>query len=170
MYIDFSAVRDGRSTQVFRLERDGPALEGFFADLVGPLEVAARIRQPSGRTFTADVRVRGEIQVPCSRCLNPARQQLDDRFQLLFEVRDPGQPAPAEEDEDILSLRSPFDRVDIGPRVREALFLSAERFLLCRDDCRGICPACGEDLNLADCGCQPAVNETRWEKLRELRS
>ena len=67
--------------------------------------------------------------------------------------------APAEEGEEdehaVLALRSLHDRVDIGPAVRDVLFLSAEPYALCRRDCRGLCPRCGQDLNAGDCDCPP---------------
>jgi uncharacterized protein len=54
--------------------------------------------------------------------------------------------------------------VDVTPAVREELVLAAPTFLLCRDDCRGICPRCGKDLNAGPCGCAPAT-DSRWQQL-----
>jgi uncharacterized protein len=41
---------------------------------------------------------------------------------------------------------------------------------LCREDCRGLCPTCGEDLNVTACGCAAEAADPRWEALRLLRN
>jgi uncharacterized protein len=89
------------------------------------------------------------------------REPVRGRLRFVAEVggrrragaRDGGEE-PAEDPEDeLLVLRSLLERVEIGPRVREALFLEAETWPLCRPDCRGLCPTCGADLNAGSCAC-----------------
>ncbi|MFN2433540.1 MAG: DUF177 domain-containing protein [Gemmatimonadota bacterium] len=172
MLLDFSAVKDGRSTQTFSVESGDRILEGFFAPLARPLEVTGRVREQPHRSFLVELRVDGELEMGCRRCLVPVRQEIHERTHLLAQVADAPGTARAEEegDTEVLPLRSPFDRVDIGPAVREVLFLAGERFPLCRPDCRGLCPECGEDLNATDCGCARRATDPRWRPLENLRS
>src|SRR6266566_3621683 len=58
--------------------------------------------------------------------------------------------------------------IDITPAVREELVLAAPRYVVCRDDCKGLCPQCGRDLNAGPCGCSP-VTEARWQPLKALK-
>ena len=55
------------------------------------------------------------------------------------------------------------------PAIREAWLLAAPTFVQCREDCKGLCPTCGTDWNVADCDCEPVNIDSRWEKLRAIR-
>jgi uncharacterized protein len=170
MLLDFGAVKEGRSTQTFAVRTGDPLLQGFFGGLATPLGVIAEIREQPHRSFLVEVRVRGEVDVGCRRCLEPVRQAIDDRSIRIYEVRGAAETPGAGEDEaEVLPLRSVRDRVDIGPAVRESLFLAAEPFPVCRPECRGLCPECGEDLNLVACGCVVRETDVRWRALEDLR-
>jgi uncharacterized protein len=47
-------------------------------------------------------------------------------------------------------------RIDLAEVVREELALAVPPFVLCREDCAGLCPKCGSDLNAGPCECAPA--------------
>ena len=159
MLLDFSAVRDGRSAQVFTVEPDDPLLQGLPGRAADPLRLTAEIREGAGRSYVVDLELEGELEAACRRCLEPVRQAVRERLRLVAEVgsRHRGvrgvEDAPDDPEDDLLVLRSPLERVEIGPRVREALFLAAETWPLCRPDCRGLCPTCGADLNRGPCAC-----------------
>ena len=165
MLLDFGAVRDGRSTQVFSVEPDDPLLEGLPGRATGPLTVTARIREGAGRSYVVDLAIEGEFEAACRRCLEPVRQPLRERAQLVAEVgsRHRGRSRDADEqplddpEDELLVLRSPLERVEIAPRVREAIFLAVETWPLCRPDCRGLCPECGADRNAGPCDCETAA-------------
>jgi uncharacterized protein len=53
--------------------------------------------------------------------------------------------------------------------VREELGLAVPKFLECRDDCRGLCPNCGKDLNAGPCGCAAPAVDPRWRALADLK-
>ena len=53
--------------------------------------------------------------------------------------------------------------------VREEVLLAIPDAPLCRDDCPGLCPVCGADLQTAPCGCETAVGDDRWAVLDQLR-
>lgn len=148
------------------------------------------LSEPSVVDFRLDVsrtstgfalRLRFEVGLagPCFRCLEAAlaRVRIDAR-----EVDQPPEPIPVrspaaeEEEEDLASaaeLVSPYvtDRVlDLAAWTHDALILSLPNQIVCRHDCAGLCPYCGESLNGAD----PAAHDhgqnvdPRWAKLREL--
>ena len=114
---------------------------------------------PSGSGHA--IHVRGNVTFPfegdCARCLNPAVGTLVTEIQELFEE-------DWTEDETWPIVQ---DRIDIEPLVREAVLLELPLAPVCREDCAGLCPQCGEDRNVVACSCQPAT-DPRWAALDEL--
>ena len=104
--------------------------------------------------------VSGAWKAPCRRCLKPADGDLHVDFQELFEAN----PREGE------TYRLGHDSIDLEPLAREALTLDLPLAPLCRDDCRGLCPTCGADLNLGDCDCPPPAADPRWAALDALRT
>ena len=118
-------------------------------------------RQAGGYAFhlTFDVHLEG----PCMRCLEPAA--LD----LAVEAREVDQAATEDEE-----LRSPYvvdDELDIGRWAHDAVLLAMPTTFLCRPDCLGLCPVCGESLNDADPGAHEHEKPTdrRWAALNDIK-
>lgn len=106
-------------------------------------------------------RVRGSFALSCIRCL----KEVDRPFELpLNEILAyEGQPG-AEEGYEITS-----DHAHLEPIVRDALVLGMPLNPLHAPDCKGLCPVCGADLNLGECGHRFERTDLRWEPLAELR-
>lgn len=98
---------------------------------------------------------------PCMRCLEPARPSI------AIDAREVDQPGGGEE------LSSPYvadDVLDVHGWARDALVLALPAQLLCKEDCAGLCPICGTDLNLAGAEHGHArERDLRWAKLSELK-
>lgn len=117
------------------------------------------------RSFSGGLTARGVVIAPwhaaCRRCAGEAKgvleAQVDERFR----------PGAGPEDEDDYPLDD--DVIDLAPLVRDAVVLGLPLAALCRDECAGLCPACGEDRNVTACGCQPA-RDPRWATLDALRA
>ena len=62
------------------------------------------------------------------------------------------------------------DHVNIRDMVNDALFAALPLLPLCREDCRGICPRCGSELNVAPCDCEDVHFDPRWSALEVLVS
>jgi uncharacterized protein len=105
------------------------------------------------------LRFDARLEGPCMRCLEPAKRtmHIDDR-----EIDQPG----GGED-----LRSPYvdgDELDLRAWANDALTLDLDWQILCRDDCAGLCPECGENLNARPHEHEAPV-DPRWAKLSELK-
>ena len=59
--------------------------------------------------------------------------------------------------------------LDLRPAVREEWLLAAPAFVLCREDCKGLCPRCGADLNEGPCSCTKTEIDPRWASLAALK-
>ena len=88
-------------------------------------------------------------------------------------AEDDGEPAAdegaqvREEDLDVF----PFDgeKIDLEPVFREQFVLAVPFAPLCREDCKGLCPHCGTNLNLEQCSCSEPMEDPRWAALKEIR-
>ena len=162
LQVDLRELALGPVETTGELAQDDPLLVGLEVALAEPVRVRGRLQATGeGRYYwhgTLDTRVAGE----CRRCLAPVSQAVHADIGALF-VRD-----AADDDPDAFALGEDATLVDVTPAVREELFLTAPRYVLCRADCRGLCPRCGQDLNAGPCGCAP-VSDPRWSALAALK-
>ena len=131
-----------------------------------------------GRAIRAgqDIRLRGEIKTsisaPCDRCLNEVIIRAEIPFDLFY--------APADATRDQGGERELFERdldfavyendlIDLDEMILEQLELSLPSRVLCREDCRGLCPQCGADLNVEQCQCKPQI-DPRWRALADFKA
>ena len=113
-----------------------------------------------------------EQVVACDRCLSPINQDVDGDLQLILMTN---APQPTEEEielaaEDLEILYLDGDEIDPESLLIEQLQLSVPMRAICREDCQGLCPDCGSNRNLEQCGCEEARIDPRWEALRGLKS
>ena len=113
--------------------------------------------------YAMRLRLGVHLEGPCQRCLEAAK------FDVEVDAREVDQ-AGAEDEE----LRSPYvdgDELDVGRWAHDAIALALPAQIICRGDCAGLCPVCGESLNNADPEAHrhEQAGDPRWEKLRELR-
>jgi uncharacterized protein len=116
-------------------------------------------RAATGTVF--DLRFTGRLHGPCHRCLGDA--VIDRRI-----VTQEYQATNPDADE----LRSPYiagDLLDLSAWARDALVLSLPEQILCRDDCAGLCPVCGADLNVEPHEHEEESSDPRWAVLAELK-
>jgi uncharacterized protein len=130
---------------------------------VSPDSIPVRldISRPSGG-YAFRLRFPVRIEGPCMRCLEGAALEAEvDAREVAHEDTD---------DEELLSPYVEGDELDLGRWAHDAAVLAIPAQFLCRPDCAGLCPVCGESLNDAD----PADHEhqmasdPRWAKLKEL--
>lgn len=111
--------------------------------------------------YALRLRFGAELEGPCMRCLERADQLVE------VDAREVDQPGGGDD------LRSPYldrDDLDLGAWARDALALALPTQIVCREDCRGLCPVCGANLN--ETGpehAHEAEPDPRWAALRELK-
>ena len=140
----------------------------------GRAEVLHEHRGP--RDIVADIRLRGRFagrfQVPCARCVEPVEIPLGADFDLIF------RPAAADAEATERSITAPEteigyyqkDSLSLEDVLREQELLSLPVRTLCKPDCKGLCPRCGENRNSRPCNCEEGPSDLRWEALAGLRS
>jgi len=117
--------------------------------------------------------VEGQVTVECSRCLTPVNVpvsgHLEEEYQPTIDV-ETGRPMQrdAEEQDDSFFSISANHEMDLTEPVRQALLVEMPLKPLCREDCKGLCPQCGANLNEGPCDCVTETVDNRWLALREL--
>ena len=123
-----------------------------------------------------EIRIRGHLKVrmrsECDRCLEPAEFPIDSGFDLFYR---PAVRADYEEEVEIDEGASEIafyegDGVQLKDVLREFVLLSMPMQRICREDCRGICPVCGQSRNLVNCECEVKTVDDRWSVLKKLQT
>ncbi|MCS6951241.1 MAG: DUF177 domain-containing protein [Bryobacterales bacterium] len=121
-----------------------------------------------------EIRVRGRLtvcmQAECDRCLEPASFPLDLAFDLFYE---PLTSSPRVEEVELSESDCEVafyqgEGLELEDVLREQILLALPMRRICREDCKGICPQCGQNRNLAPCACRPQAVDDRWAALRDL--
>jgi uncharacterized protein len=131
-----------------RLDPSDPLVDGLGLTLAEPLLVSGRLQATAEGEYLWRGRIQTTLAADCRRCLTPVRQPVDVSADVLFS-RDPD----AADDPSVYALADTATAVDVGEAVREELALAADPYVLCREDCAGLCPRCGADLNAGACHC-----------------
>jgi uncharacterized protein len=122
-----------------------------------------------------DIRLRGKlsagIELQCARCLEPVQQDVAREFELLY------RPLGADAGRDELSVTAAEaeigyyqgDGILLEDVLREQVLLALPLKVTCREDCKGLCPHCGKNLNEEQCSCNVPMEDPRWAALKEIR-
>jgi uncharacterized protein len=115
--------------------------------------------------------VRTTLELPCSRCLEPFTLPIDQAFDLRYQPHssNTGEGEREIEEDDLTTAFYDNEEIDLGQLMREQFYLALPMKPLCRDDCRGLCPVCGANLNRETCDCKPAWEDPRLAALKSLR-
>jgi uncharacterized protein len=123
-----------------------------------------------------DIRLRGRVatrlELSCARCLDPVTQDVKRDFELLY------RPLGTDAGKDELSVTDAEAEIGyyqgegllLEDVLREQVLLAVPLKIICRDNCQGLCPHCGKNLNLDKCSCSVPHEDPRWEALKEIRS
>ena len=119
--------------------------------------------------------VKTELELACSRCLEPFVLPVDREFDLRFLPAGAAEPETDSDDEEIevedddVSLTFYRDEhIDLNELLREQFYLALPMKPLCLADCKGICPQCGTNRNTAPCDCTPQWEDPRMAGLKTL--
>lgn len=120
--------------------------------------------------FSLDGRLDYEGRLECSRCLVPYPFRSEEAFSLVLYPHVRGEKAERELGRDELDVFF-YDEPDVpvAPIVEERIQMAVPMKPLCREDCLGLCPTCGADLNQGDCACGAKTIDPRWEALQKLK-
>jgi uncharacterized protein len=123
-----------------------------------------------------DIRLKGglstSVGLSCARCLDPIEQDVERKFDLLY------RPLGVDGGRDELSVTDAEaeigyyqgDGLLLEDVLREQVLLAMPLRAICREDCKGLCPHCGKNLNQEQCSCTVEVEDPRWAALKDIRT
>ena len=129
-----------------------------------------------GRNVVEDIRVLGNfsttVQVPCARCIDPVPTKVGGDFDLLY------RPLGVDAGKDERSISEAEteigyysgEGIQLEDVLREQILLALPVKIVCREDCRGICAGCGQNLNVEPCTCEEHSPDPRWAALADIKN
>ena len=140
--------------------------EGDAYRVVTASDLAFEIHKDRDR-FRLVGTVAAELELPCSRCLEPFRLPIAASFDVRYL---PASAAVEREvdDEDLETSYYRNDEIDLNELLREQFYLALPMKPLCAEECRGLCAQCGTNLNTDTCDCAPVWEEPRLAALKGL--
>lgn len=120
----------------------------------------------SNHQIILDCTVKGNAEFSCDRCNEEFEMELSNSFQVscFFEEKD------TDDDEiNIKFLTADQDKIDITEEIKDYLLLSIPMKALCDEECKGLCPSCGQNLNESTCSCSNESTTSVWEPLKKLK-
>jgi uncharacterized protein len=144
---------------------DDPSWEGTELRFSSPLSVSGRAQEVSSGEVVVRIRLQGVLEQECRRCLEPVTVPVDEDVDLVFAPVEEGDESGVEH---VRPLPPGLTDLELGGPIREEIVLSQSLLVVCKDECRGLCPQCGVNLNEDRCQCRTEEEDPRWDALRAL--
>lgn len=164
MLINLSDVLTSEGMQI---SRELPLKMTCFESRMGSFPITAatpvhlRIRNTGPGKAKLEGGVKLTFQAGCDRCLTEVPVELDLQFDRTVVL--------GAEDEDADELGLTEDRqLDVETFVHNEILVNWPAKILCREDCKGICPVCGQNLNERECGCDTFVPDPRMAVIQDI--
>ena len=110
-----------------------PDLDAVSVSFVRPIDVKAKVVKAERDVFI-DVVLEADCEYTCARCLAKFQKVFKKNFNMSYEV-------------------SPGDILEIDEDIRQEIVVDYPMKILCEPDCKGLCPNCGQNLNVEKCDC-----------------
>lgn len=129
---------------------------------IGNVDFSGVLVSPDGKSVIAGGEVSALLDMKCVRCLKPLRIPFSVQTEEVYTREETAQYPDA--------LRFDGDQVDLTELIESAIILSAPVYSVCKEDCKGLCPKCGADLNEGDCSCEkePIKSGNPFASLKNL--
>ena len=167
MLVNLSDVLTSEGRQ---MSMEVPLEMTIFKSGMGSFEIAEK--SPVSFTFTniepEKAKVEGNVKLTfrtnCDRCLTEVPTILDLTFERI--VTSP-EVAAEDEDADDLSFMDGY-QLDVETFVYNEIIGNWPAKILCKEDCKGLCPVCGQNRNVRDCGCDTFVPDPRMAVIQDI--
>jgi uncharacterized protein len=170
MIIDLFQLGDSEKDFAFELQPEKIQLGEDSARLNKPVKVEGKVKKGIAQVDVSG-RIKGEIELDCSRCLQPQSTILDIPFNVEYVSAEHYTTAKEAElgERDLEVAIYEDGKINLDELAREQILLALPTRFYCKEDCQGLCPKCGENKNLTNCHCEEKEIDPRWQGLRELK-
>jgi uncharacterized protein len=170
MKLDLTRYRQPVSHFARTFEPEEVASDAGAYQIVAPVALEFDIHKDKDK-FRLEGHLRTELELACSRCLEPYRFVVDADFDQRYLPASAASSDPDREvqEDDLETSYYSDDQIDLAELMREQFYLALPMKPLCRDDCRGLCPQCGTNLNTGTCDCSPVWEDPRLAALKAIK-
>jgi uncharacterized protein len=144
-------------------------------EFLTPLKAALRAQQIDD-IVQLEGSIATTVRLDCGRCLGSFEMPIESKFALTYRQRAPApdNSGPNHEEleltaEDMELIHYQGEEINLENEIQEQVVLAFPIRPLCRPDCRGLCPACGADLNAANCDCDRSPSGGKFDALKNLK-
>jgi uncharacterized protein len=171
--LDIGSLPEG--TSHLDIEEDPSCLEIDLEGgrLLAPLKISLDVVRTGDQIYvTGGASVKAFFE--CARCLDEYSCVIEGPIQMVVMIGDeasgPGEDeAEAHGEEGLMKIGRGAKSIDLTDAVRTELLVRAPLKPLCKNDCRGMCPKCGANLNKGACSCEAEDRDSRWDALKRFR-
>lgn len=160
--IRISGLPDGLHTYRFSVSPGSLTLDARFVE---PVHVGVVLDRAQKQLYLK-VDVQTAMKVGCDRCLEEYREPLESRFKIIYVYDNLGGMNHSPDEVQVLAPDAVV--LDLAGDVGQAIKLSVPLKLLCKEECRGLCPRCGTNRNATSCECKDRPVDSRWQALERL--
>ena len=167
MEIELRGLKEGINTLQITISPESLDLEGsdFHCTSAITAELTVTKNEP---IFSIKGSLRGSVRLVCARCLTEFETELSAPFERIVQQKKE-MPTDERANDEITFIAPETDSVDLTDEVRDTLLLTLPIKPLCSEDCLGLCPSCGKNLNEGPCTCRQERTDARWNKLLALK-
>jgi len=173
MILDLRTIPEGSRRYQFVLDEGwwpSEAQKDQILGIDGPVQVNLEVYK-AGDKYVLEGELRGRLQVACDRCLEAYHRELRTTFRAYLALPLPQQDDTeielAEEDLEVDFIRG--EEIELDEIIQEQIYLSLPMKSLCSENCLGLCPTCGSNLNAGKCHCHRERGHPAFLKLQNLK-
>jgi uncharacterized protein len=163
MIIKIAGLADG----VHRLEFDEPISKvGLEEPFYGNFRLDAELTKTRNQVIlNAGLTLNANFD--CDRCSTEYNSVIKTSFQMVYIF---GRVPEVNEDVNVVYLPPETDKINLSNEMKDYSILAIPMKKLCKEDCKGLCPRCGKDLNEGNCNCSFDETDSRWLPLQDLKN
>ena len=105
----------------------------------------------------------------CDRCARDFQSDINSKFNMVYLFRSKFDESD-DEKEEVVYLHPETDKIELGDDIRDYAILAVPMKKLCSEDCKGLCPKCGKNLNDGPCNCIDEIVDPRWEPILKMKT
>lgn len=160
--INISKLSEGAHQRALQA---APGEIGLDSRFTKEISVEAALESTSRQLYVhADFKTGGVFT--CDRCLEEFEREVSSGFDIVYVADTRGEVG---EEEDMRVLSPDTNYIDLDEDVRQCAILALPQKTLCTEDCAGLCPACGTNLNRAKCECRNEAVDSPWSGLQKFK-
>lgn len=164
MKINISGLPAGfHSFEVTKSVRLMDLPENFSGEAVAKVTL-----EKTSMQILATVQATAKASFACDRCAEEFTMPIEGTFTAVYSWNE--SDIGTEQDDNFFLMTEGQKTIDLTDPVREYLLLAVPIKTLCREDCRGLCPECGTNLNERPCSCARPATDSRWDALQKFAS